>query len=243
MFNKVCYYCLFVFTLLSFTACQKEVDRVEMDYEILGVAAHDLLSSSVYTSLLVEISYMPGYEPSATSLNALETFLNTYLNKPAGIYISKRPVTASGKSSLTLNEIVQIEKTNRSVFTGGNIIAVHFLITDGNYNSTNIFATSYWNTSSSIFGKAIYDNSGGPGQVSRIQLMTTILEHEFGHLLGLVGQGSPMQTDHKDVANGAHCNNSTCLMYYGIETAASGMSAIPLPDANCLKDLKANGGK
>ncbi|MBA2563113.1 MAG: hypothetical protein H0V14_09415, partial [Chitinophagaceae bacterium] len=83
------------------------------------------------------------------------------------------------------------------------------------------------------------------GQVTRTQLLTTLLKHEFGHLMGLVDQGSPMQTPHRDFTNGAHCINPECLMYYNIETADAGIlnNPIPSPDANCMADLKANGGK
>ncbi len=74
--------------------------------------------------------------------------------------------------------------------------------------------------------------------------MTTLLEHEFGHLMGLVDQGSPMQVNHKDAANGAHCDKPDCLMYYNVEAGFTGtLSAVPSLDANCIADLKANGGK
>ena len=74
--------------------------------------------------------------------------------------------------------------------------------------------------------------------------MTTLLEHEFGHLLGLVGQGTPMQIDHRDAVNGAHCNNPGCLMFYTIETMSAGSNYVsPDFNANCKADLKANGGK
>ena len=233
-----------IFTLLFFSACQKEPSFGYQDYKTLGTSAHDLLSPSVYTSLLVEISYMPGFEPDASSITNLSVFLNSYCNKPAGIRIFLQPIPTSGKVNLTLNDVVAIEKKYRTVFTSGNLFTVHFLITDGYYNSSTTFGTSYWNSSSCIFGQAIYDNAGGIGQVTRPNLVSTILMHEFGHLLGLVNQGSPMQAAHVDAANGAHCTNSNCLMHYAIETStAGGNGAIPSLDGNCIADLKANGGK
>ncbi|HEY0356753.1 MAG TPA: hypothetical protein VGC29_11140, partial [Flavisolibacter sp.] len=71
--------------------------------------------------------------------------------------------------------------------------------------------------------------------------------HEVGHLLGLVDIGSPMQTPHKDADHGSHCNNNSCLMYYASETTdILGLlltGNIPGLDANCIADLRANGGK
>jgi hypothetical protein len=233
----------FIVVSLAFTACQKEIIGGNQDYKTLGTSAHDFLSLTVFTSLQIQISYMPGYEPDAISLSNLSSFLNTYLNKPGGIIISEQQIGASGKASLTLDDIVKTEKRYRTIFTFGNTIAVHILITDGSYATDDILAKSYWNTSTCLFGKAINDNSGGSGQITRMQLITTLLEHEFGHLLGLVGQGTPMVTDHRDAANGAHCNNPDCLMYYSVETMNSGSTSVPELDANCKADLKANGGK
>lgn len=233
----------FLFLTLAFTACQKEITGTDEDYKTLGTSAHEFLSSDIYTSLQVQISYMPGYQPDDASINSLTTFLNKYLNKPGGISVSEQAIGASGKEILTVNDIVQIEKRNRSVFTSGDVITAHILITDGSYSADDIFAKSYWNTSICLFGKTIDNNSGGPGEITRTQLITILLEHEFGHLLGLVGQGTPMVVDHRDPANGAHCDNPKCLMYYSIQTISTGLDTIPAFDANCLADLKANGSR
>jgi len=235
--------CSFIFVILAFTACRKDPVIADRDYKTLGTSAHDLLSSSNYTSLLIQISYMPGFEPHATTLDSLNLFLNTYLNKPGGIKISEQSIAASGKSILTLNDIVAIEERDRTLFTNGNVIAVHILITDSYYSDNTVFATSYWNTSMCIFGQSLNDNSGSIGQITRANLLLTLMEHEFGHLMGLVNQGSPMQTDHRDAAHGAHCDNPNCLMYFNVETSNSGTNFIPQLDANCIADLKANGGK
>jgi hypothetical protein len=235
-----------VYCLSVLSACKKEDTIATSDYKTLGTSAHDLLSASRYTSLKIEIQYMPGYAMDTASVSNLTNFLNTYINKPAGIQVSQQQINASGKSVLALNDIVSVEKKYRTIFTLSDVIAVHILITDGYYSSPEILATSYWNTSTCIFGQAIYDNSGGSGQVTRTWLMSTILEHEMGHLLGLVDQGSPMQTNHRDAANGAHCINPDCLMHYAFETGVTGGSMsgpIPTPDADCIADLKANGGK
>lgn len=190
---------------------------------------------------------MLGNEPPDSSIEYFRQFLNMYLNKTDGISIFTKPVSASGKNMLTLKEIVAIENNNRIAFTSGNQIAVHILINDANYTTADIFATSYWNTSFVIFGKTVNQFSGAAGQISRSRLTTLLLCHEMGHLLGLVNQGTPMATNHRDASNGAHCNNLNCLMNFGIETSQitgnPSSGNIPLMDANCHNDLIANGGK
>ena len=144
-------------------------------------------------------------------------------------------------------EVVEIEKQNRSVFSSGDQISLYILYTNGTYTDDKVLGVAYRNTSAVLFGKKIHDNSGALGQSSRTKLEATVLEHEVGHLLGLVDIGSPMQTPHKDVDHGSHCNNNSCLMYYASETTdILGLlltGNIPGLDANCIADLRANGGK
>jgi hypothetical protein len=228
--------------VLLLSSCQKEISQ-DQEYATLGHSSKDFLTSTKYTSLIVEINYMPGFEPDALTLSSFQTFLATYLNKPEGILLRKNAIPASGKERLSTTDLAQLEKAHRTAFTYGSTITVHVLITDAAYSDDETFATSYWNTSFALFGKTIAANAGGVGEISRQQLLATLMEHEAGHLLGLVDQGSPMQQPHKDVANGAHCSNRSCLMYYAIETDASLAPTIPALDATCRADLKAAGGK
>lgn len=190
---------------------------------------------------------MPGYPPDGAALNHLQSRLSSFINKPSGITIVTKEIPASSKTVLSLNDVIDIEKNNRTAFTSGSELAVCILYTNGNYSDANVLGIAYKNTSVAIFGKMIYDNSGGIGQASRTKLEATVLEHELGHLLGLVDLGSPMQAGHKDASHGNHCNNSACLMYYASETSdILGFlitGNIPSFDANCVADLHANGGK
>lgn len=239
---------LFAFLFLS---CQKTKEIIDslnpnsLHNRGVGSSANELLSAGKFKSLKVEIQYMPGFAPDAGALNHLQAFLSANLNKPEGISIVTKEIPGSSKGTLTANEVHEIEKSNRSAFTENSQIAVYILYTNGNFSENNVLGVAYRNTSAAIFGKKIHDNSGGLGQVSRTKLEATVLEHEVGHLLGLVDIGTPMQTAHK--ANGNHCNNQNCLMYYASETTdVLGFlltGNIPSLDANCTADLRANGGR
>lgn len=215
--------------------------------KVVGGSAKDLLATNIYTSIKIEIQYMPGYAPDATSLNNLISFLNNLSNKSGSITVVQTPIAASGKTVLSINDIASIEKNNRTAYTTGSQLGLNFLYVDAAYTETNVLGLAYRNTSVCIIGKTIHDNSGGVGQVSRTKLETNVLEHEVGHLLGLVDLGSAMQTNHKDATHGNHCTNTNCLMYYTSETTdALGFlltGSTPVLDADCHSDLHANGGK
>ena len=215
--------------------------------KLVGASAKDFLAASIYTSVKIEIQYMPGYAPDAAAINNLTSFFNNLTNKPSGITVVQTPIQASGKAILSLNDIATIEKNNRTIFSSGSQLGLYFLYTDGGYSDGNVLGLAYRNTSICIIGKTIYDNSGAVGQVSRTKLETTVLQHEIGHIFGLVDLGSTMQINHKDTGHGNHCNNNKCIMYYASETTdALGFlltGSIPALDDNCSADLRANGGK
>lgn len=213
----------------------------------VGASAKELLASATYQSLKIEVLYMTGFAPDAAAINHLQTTLAGLLNKPSGITVVTKEIPAASATTLSVDDVILIEKNNRTAFTSNSQIAVSVILTNGNYTDANVLGIAYKNTSVVLFGKKIHDNSGAIGQASRTKLEATVLEHELGHLLGLVDLGSPMQTAHKDAAHGSHCSITNCLMYYTSETSdIFGFlitGNIPVFDANCRADLTANGGK
>ena len=246
---------IFFLAAILFTGCSKSdtsyVNNPDApDYlhnRAVGASANELLAASKYTLLKIEVQYMTGYQPDAAALSHLQSTLSSLINKPAGITIVTKEIPAATNMTLSVNDIIEIEKKNRTAFTSGSELAIYILYTNGNYTDNNVLGIAYKNTSTVLFGKKINDNSGGLGQASRTKLIATVAEHELGHLLGLVNTGSPMQTGHQDGAHGNHCSNTNCLMYYTSETSdifgflVTGN--IPAFDANCKADLTANGGK
>jgi hypothetical protein len=239
--------------ILALNSCRKNKEFVNagnVNYPLTkspGYSANDILSSALCNSMRIEIQYMKGYEPDAAAVDELTSFLQSRINKPNGIFVSKKEIPPSGQQNYSPESIRNLEHIYRQDFPNYNQMSIYILFVDGNYSSPGVLGIAYNNTSICVMGKTMNDNSGGLTQVSRKKLYSVVLEHEFGHLMGLVDIGSPMQTPHSDPEDPAHCNNKDCLMFKSVETTdllgilLSGKT--PELDPNCLSDLKSNGGK
>lgn len=243
-----------VCTLILVTGCEKYNPKYinnpagpsSLHNSPVGESASDLLSAFTYNTLKIEIQYMPGYAPDEAAINHLVNMFGEVSNK-SEVTVSTKEILVSYGPTYSVDDLLAIERTNRTAFTRGTEMTVYVLYTNGNGTDPNALGVAYRNTSVAIFGKKIHDNSGALGQPGRTKLEATVLEHEMGHLFGLVNLGTPMLSPHEDASHSKHCSNSDCLMYYAAETKdILGLlitGNIPTFDAACRNDLKGNGGK
>jgi hypothetical protein len=234
--------------LLIAVACRK--DKKVAETGSTGTPS-DFLKGSNYTKLVVQVIYVTGMKPEDGTLNNLSSFLSARLNKPGGIEMVFREISPTGKPSLTLDDVKALEKQWRSVNTGGQTLTAAILYLDGDYvqnsGSSKVLGIAYGFSSMAVFEKTVRDLSGGITQPSRVLVESSVTNHEFGHVLGLVDNGTAMTTTHLDGAHGHHCSNKSCLMYYATETSdiISNLVGgnVPQPERNCISDLQAAGGK
>lgn len=243
---------------LSVGSCSKEDNPLEnsvnsgANKQQTGSSSNDLLSDKKFKSMVIEVVYVAGFEPSNTAINNFVNFLTARTYKPDGISVIKRSIPSPGNSPYTDQEIISIEDVNRTKYNNSDQIAVWAFFADGKSSKDTetslILGTAYRNTSFVIFEQTIQNLSDSPFEPNRSLLETTIITHEFGHILGLTNLGTPLQSNHEDTAHPKHCVEKTCLMYWSSETGAgisdmlSAGTALQL-DAQCIADLRANGGR
>lgn len=245
--------CILLFLLLG---CKGETTTVSGiangNNEAVGTSANDLLSDARYDELIVELAYVQGMRPEPQTISNFKAFLENHLNKPQGVQIVEKPITVTRKNNYTLADIRSIEDTHRTKFNINSRIAIFALCIDGAYtentSDSTVLGIAYRNTSFVLFEESIQELGSGVFSPSRTTVETTVINHEFGHLLGLVNAGTPMQTNHQDVQHGRHCTTESCLMFWQVETAQGMLDMvsggnIPQLDSFCLNDLKNNGGK
>lgn len=225
---------------------------VSANRRAVGDSANDMLADANFQNMVFELFYVEGMEPTSVTIQNFEDFLSERLNKSGEITITLTQIESRNQSTYTLTDIRNIEDTIRTEYNDGDTVAVFGLFIDGEYseNTDNgtVLGVAYRNTSFVVFEESIQSFSGQPFAPSTTVLESTVLNHEFGHLLGLVNAGTPLQSDHQDVENGRHCTVDDCLMFWTAETGEGLINmisggSIPSLDSQCIADLQANGGK
>ncbi|ARV07022.1 membrane metalloprotease [Polaribacter sp. SA4-10] len=217
-----------------------------------GSSANDLLSANTFDKMIVEIAFIEGFKPTQEALDNFKNFIEDRTFKTAGVTFIEKEISATGKTEYTTEEVADIEKEFRTQYNSSSTIAVWVLFINGNSsrdsNQGSILGSAYWNTSFVIYEETIRGLSNSTFEPERSLLESAVIHHEFGHILGLTNIGTDLQSDHEDPDHAGHCVEESCLMYFaaetsqGIDTMISG-GQVPKLDAQCLADLKANGGR
>ncbi|MFT7072303.1 MAG: hypothetical protein ACJA1Z_000490 [Patiriisocius sp.] len=247
--------------LVIIIACKSDDDNVTEDpkaenRKALGTSAEDLLSSETFKSLTVELVYSQGFRPSQETLDSFQEFILNRVNKTDGVKFVENIVPEQPGAPFTIEEIRDIEENIRTEYTVGDDIAVYVFFSNGNNindtSTTVTLGTAYQNTSLVVYQRTLQQiTENEPENLPLLEVTT--LNHEFGHLFGLVN----IQNDdihpgdtHEDPLRAKHCVVEECLMYFEalnitriMERLRSRRGQVAQLDPLCIEDLQAKGGK
>ncbi len=233
------------------------VDRSE-NLLATGDSAPDFLGNENFQSLLVEIAYVQGFRPTAQAVQALEDFLRERTFKQT-IDFEYLPLESPGEEELTLEKIDALEKEHRTAYNQHDRLALYIYFADAPSSEDQpeegkvTLGSVYRNTSMVIFEKTIRTLAGRDAFITDADLETATLQHEFGHLFGLVNLGSPEVNPHENADAPHHCITEGCLMQAELQFGGSMAkhlrqlkakgASLPQMGPECIRDLQANGGK
>jgi hypothetical protein len=221
------------------------------------------------TKVVIEIDYETGSEPfTGATLGFGDTFDLSAANLER-LFAGKKEITlprvigdmqdvgAIADEELTVSEILELAQLHRGQQDGRDTKTYYLLWVSGNFATaegpqSGVLGVSIGTTGVIAMFKDVINSTnviGVPSIVRFVEQATII--HELGHAFGLVDNGVPMVTPHRDEANGAHCNNQDCVMFYLNEGASDATEFVQrrvltgdtiLFDAACLADADAQTG-
>ena len=180
----------------------------------VGDFAHDLLGSFPDNNLVVEIASAPGAAPPGTSVAVLWARMNETLQKGTIQFVSE--TTSAPSMAYTTDQLFSIEQSSRHFWPKPGQMALFYLCVHGTLAAQEgVLGLAFHGSSIAVFSDTIASASGG-GNVAPIT--STVLVHEFGHEIGLVGVvGS---APNEDPAHPGHSADPNDVMYYATETTA-----------------------
>lgn len=191
----------------------------------------DYVSSRDYTRWIIEVDTVRGQEPPSSAFTVLHERLNSVVSKPAGIEVRKDDTLEPRGGVWSQEDVLALSGQSKDVATGGDTVTIHVLVLDGEYEAGNVLGATYHRersdgtvTSSGpivLFAETIRDAACPPPLglcLNEEAIWQAVMVHEFGHAMGLVNIGAPMQTDHEDDAHPGHSDNRNSVMYYAVET-------------------------
>ncbi|MBD0778119.1 hypothetical protein HPE56_09970 [Maribacter sp. ANRC-HE7] len=249
---------------------QNKIDN-SANYKTSGSSANDILSNNTFDKLRIQIAYVKtddqDYRPTTNAMTDFVAFLKEHSHKE-DIELIYTELPSPDEETLSLEEIDDLEKENRTVYNDGKTLGIYIYFTDAPSEDDDeeedlvTLGAVYWNTSMVIYEETIRNLANKSFAVDIDDVETATLNHEFGHLMGLVNLGTEPVNDHEGTTTDDddneigdnHCTEEGCLMRAELQFGPSmkkmlekrtskGLVSIPDLGTECLLDLQANGGR
>jgi hypothetical protein len=177
--------------------------------------------------LVVEIDATEALAPYPESIAYLRSWLASVVDKPDGIELEADEALQPMGSSFEWT-FATLDSFARQHAQADDDAAprIHVLALDGRYVAEGdpgvILGLAWGNRFVALFQDAIRERcrSGLTGALQQDVCKLAernVWAHELGHTLGLVDNGIPMQTEHRDPDHGKHDLREGCLMYWAYD--------------------------
>ncbi|MBS3816359.1 MAG: hypothetical protein KGY76_02215 [Candidatus Thermoplasmatota archaeon] len=200
------------------------------------------LEDEPYSDLVIEYDYVWEYGPTERGIGELEEKVDNYTEKEkirTEVDDVIDPIdTTNPYDEEDLKDLMEDYKDHERK---DNTISIHVLYLNGYWKeSRRTLGLSKKPYNIVIFKEALISFTSGTQDLAPEDIEPSVLVHEFGHLLSLVGDG--YESDHEDEENDYHCNEEggECVMDASVEIKNNTEQGPPPTDLCelCKEDLE-----
>lgn len=219
----------------------------------------DLVTSDDYDRLVIEVDFVEGRQTRDGIAEQLAAGLDDVIDKPAGIDVEfdDQIAEAAPEDGWTFDAIRDQVDDHRDREFDDETLGAYTLLLDGEYADSQgtVLGIAWANQNVVLFQDQIEEACQGvdllPGLNEDLceNAELTVWRHEMGHVLGLVDNGAPLESDHEDEEHARHCKDEDCVMYWSYrrpdmvdrlaDQLGDGVESVPDFDDTCRDDLDA----
>lgn len=193
----------------------RKADPRYPDAGAVGAMAKAYLRSSPADRFVLEIDYIKGSAPTASTISHVEKILKRETEK-SSVGVRLDDEIPQSRSTYRIADIEAIERTWRDRHSQDDRATMYMVFLNGDLSGeTGTLGVAYRASSAAIFEERIRSAATTlvqPGGIER-----AVVTHEIGHLLALVNLGYKSAYDHEDAQNPGHSKYRDSVMYWAVE--------------------------
>jgi len=187
------------------------------------------LENDRYSDLTIEYDYAPDAVPTFKARGMLIQRMEQYCEKDSIEDVLDDQISFNDIEMRYTEQYVQMLTEKYSdLESRDDRLVLHVFYLNGEWKQDNVLGLSYGGTNIVIFEEQIRSVASQSRNLSPADIESSVLVHEFGHILGLVG--IDYNSDHN--IEGHHCDESQgdCVMAASVEVRMGGFSQKPPTD-------------
>ena len=164
--------------------------------------------------------------PQAFTMGAAKAAGSAFTRTSCASEAAMEDLGAIDDEELTVSDLLAIADQHRDTSDGGGTKTYYVVFVSGNFADGDgaqpgVLGVSIGSTGVIAMFKDVIESTGLPAfpNLERFVEQATLI-HELGHAIGLVENGVPLTSAHRDADHGAHCSNQDCVMYWRNEGAS-----------------------
>jgi hypothetical protein len=179
----------------------------------VGSESHELLNAWPDGNLVVEVDYQTGWAPPPSAIALLWERINETCQKSTVTF--QEQSFSTSQTAYTDGDLWALETSVRQHWPTPGTMSLYYEFVGGSYaEASNVIGLAFRGSSIAVFPSVIQSSVGAFGNYDAY--VATVMIHEFGHELGLVGIIGAAPNE--DPAHPGHSTDPNDVMYWEVDS-------------------------